>query len=146
LSQGTQELPTIAVPNAPPGVSVDANILETRRLSRLEPEAAPVDWVNKVREGGRWDYKRLEPVGAYEEFGNFNYGATGRALGFPREVLLRAAGFVQVLESLRTGRPHGPGSPFGDPPYGDFPEDQGPILRGIEYYDRNFWGRRLDLR
>lgn len=99
-----------------------------------------------MREAGKWDYKRLEPVGAYEEFGNFNYGATGRALGFPREVLLRAAGFVQVLESLRTGRRHGPGSPLGDPPYGDFPEDQGPILRGSEYYDRNFWGRRLDVR
>jgi len=136
----------MAVPNAPPGVSVDANIAETRRLSRLAPEAALVDWVNKVREGGQWDYKRLEPVGAYEEFGNFNYGATGRALGFPREVLLRAAGFVQVLESFRTGRPHGPGSPFGDPPYGDFPEDQAPILRGTEYYDRNFWSRRLDVQ
>jgi hypothetical protein len=142
LSQGeTRAAPLSSeIPPRPPGTDVDENIRETRRLSQLEPEGALADWINKVRRGGEWDYKRWGP---YNDFGNFNYGATGRALGFPREVLMRAAGAVQMFDAWWKGKPSGPGSPLGDPPYGDFPPSQEMIERGMNYYDRNYYGRRL---
>lgn len=145
----------------PPGVSLDANIREAEAhrpcdpngvLSVLNPfvgvycdvnQAAALAWfANRVREGGEWDYKRLG--GQYEYFGNFNYGATGRALGLPRDVILRAGGAVQVLTNLRRlaeGKPTTPseGTPLdlGDSSYGDDPRDQQMITDGIDYYDRH---------
>lgn len=87
-------------------------------------------WVTKEMPGGEWDYKRLNR--RYENAGNFNYGATGVALGMSEEELLRAAGYVQEH--------HGAKDPnFGHwndgPPYGDDPWDQEMIKRGIR------WGR-----
>ena len=49
----------------------------------------------KVDSGGEWDYKKDDY--AKEDFGNFNYGAVGRALGYSEETLLRMAGVVQIL-------------------------------------------------
>lgn len=119
-------------------MSVDDNIKELRRISREDPEAALTYWLNNVRPYGPQDYKRQGQQ--YEPFGNFNYGATGRALGIPGDVLLRAAGAVQVIKEGVTGQPAGPGSPFGSAPYGDYPRDQFYIRQGIEYFDRNYYG------
>jgi hypothetical protein len=82
-------------------------------------------WFAQVREGGDWDYKR-QPGGT-EEFGNFNYGATGEVL-FHRNILKRAAGLVQLLTlpSASEG-----GSPIGRAPYGDQVQDQKGISAGI---------------
>ncbi|WP_231991132.1 MULTISPECIES: polymorphic toxin type 44 domain-containing protein [unclassified Pseudomonas] len=33
----------------------------------------------------------------YEEFGNFNYGATGTVAGISEQILLRAAGAAQSI-------------------------------------------------
>jgi hypothetical protein len=53
------------------------------------------DWFyNKVRSRGPWDYKQLNQQ--YQDFGNFNYGATGAAFGFSQDTLLRMAGWAQV--------------------------------------------------
>ena len=41
------------------------------------------------------DYKQLGAIGQYADFGNFNYGVVGRAIGLPRELLLYAAGVAQ---------------------------------------------------
>lgn len=54
------------------------------------PEHTPTWFYNRVkpgtaaevRAGQSWDYKRLGPQ--FEEFGNFNYGATGQNAGFSR--------------------------------------------------------------
>jgi len=91
-------------------------------------------WLNNVRPGGAQDYKT---GGDFEEFGNFNYGATGRAVGLSPETLLRGAGAAQIM--VERGYDPGFGTPLGGPPYGDDPRDQYWIQRGIEYYERR-WG------
>ena len=46
-------------------------------------------WVNRVREYGEWDYKRmLDEHEVYQDFGNFNFGMTGAAEGIPLWFLL----------------------------------------------------------
>jgi RHS repeat-associated protein len=63
--------------------------------------------------------------------GNFNYGATGAAMGIPQDVLLRAAGLVQMVNG-----PCDPsnGYPWWRSPYGDQPWDQDAIRAGYQYY------------
>ncbi len=94
---------------------------------------------NIVDYGGDWDYK---VTGAqYEDFGNFNYGATGTAAFAPTFTLLRAAGWAQLRHP---DHGHGPGDPGslpsiflkpwgGTAPYGDYAHDQVLIKQGIQY-------------
>lgn len=94
---------------------------------------------NQVRNGGPWDYKQIDKD--FEQFGNFNYGATGAAAGFSEATLLRAAGWANVRAG--TSQPEW-GKPVslleallgvgGSAPFGDDPEDQRWISRGIRYY------------
>lgn len=93
------------IPQVPPGVSIDDNILKSQIMST-------VSWVNDVREHGDWDYKELDKDGN-DEFGNFNYGATGRAQGFSEETLLRAAGAFQLLSGTNEAKD---GKPWEAPP------------------------------
>jgi RHS repeat-associated protein len=84
-----------------------------------------------VKNSGPYDYKQ-DKTGNYENFGNFNFGAVGAALGIDLSTLLKGAGFAQ--QRAGTSRPafgvwHGP------PPYGDDPRDQEMIKRGYEYYE-----------
>lgn len=84
-------------------------------------------WFARVAPGGIW------AGGLGEPWGNYNYGATGRAAGIPLSVLLRGAGAAEQLEGLtgRTGSEStGQGNPFGGPPYGDNPEGQEQIKQG----------------
>jgi len=118
------------VPTAPPGVDIDRNIQEAER--RWNPF-----WFRKqVRNKGPWDYKQRGPQ--YEDFGNFNYGATGTAFEFSERTLLREAGRAQVEASTSKPEWGDPGSRLnpwgGNPPYGDDPRDQVQIKKGIEYY------------
>ena len=90
----------------------------------------------EVRSKGPWDYKlrsvrdkQGKILTSYEDFGNFNYGATGAALGLDLEVLLKAAGGYQVYE--KHSRPEW-GNPLSGPPYGDDPKDQAQIRAGYE--------------
>jgi hypothetical protein len=83
----------------------------------------------QVQKGGPWDYKTQSPL--YENFGNFHYGIVGTAQGIPAEILKRAAGYAQ----LQDGSPNPAwGSPLGGSPYGDDPNDQYWIQKGIDYY------------
>lgn len=79
----------------PPGEDVDANIEVAKDMSLL-------DFVNHVRSSGEWDYKRyarrVKP-NPYEGAGNFNFGATGRALGLPETILKMGAGAYQIHEN-----------------------------------------------
>lgn len=57
-------------------------------------------WMGQVRTGGAWDYKQQPPgppLSPWENFGNFNAGATGRALGLPKWVIHAGAGAYNVL-------------------------------------------------
>ncbi|MUF07216.1 bacteriocin [Pseudomonas sp. CCM 7893] len=82
----------------------------------------------KVRNGGEWDYKQRGPQ--YEEVGNFNYGATGRAAGIPEQVLLRAAGAAQGIAGTSM---EDFGKWWAGSPYGDDKVDQVWIKAGIEF-------------
>jgi len=123
---------------------VEKNIRLTERYSLSNPalQSKPSYWpilfrsmwfANKVRPGGDWDYKRLDRK--FEDFGNFNYGVTGAALGYPKKFLMQMAGFIQILTN--TSSPE-----FGDPflryPYGDDPKDQKYISDGFDYYHNKY--------
>ncbi|NVZ51565.1 bacteriocin [Pseudomonas sp. B6002] len=121
----------MAVPPAPPGVSLQDNIAiaNNRRLHLKPGSAFMYSWFySQVRGRGPWDYKQKSLK--YEAFGNFNYGATGTVLGIPEHVLLRAAGAAQTF--AETTKPEY-GSWWGGEPFGDDPRDQYWIRRGIEY-------------
>jgi hypothetical protein len=49
-----------------------------------------------VKTTGPWDYK--EPENEFKDFGNFNYGATGAAMGYSEDTLLRMAGIQQIID------------------------------------------------
>lgn len=80
--------------------------------------------------GREMDYKRNGKQ--YRDFGNFNYGAFGAALGLSPGLLHGGAGVQQV----RDGRwlPEY-GIPFWSGRYGDNKEDYEQIERGIRYHD-----------
>lgn len=64
------------VPDHPGKTNVDRNIAIARSMrSLLFPPLNLLWFYDQVRSKGPWDYKRLNR--AYEDFGNFNYGAAG---------------------------------------------------------------------
>ncbi|WP_413794840.1 MULTISPECIES: polymorphic toxin type 44 domain-containing protein [unclassified Pseudomonas] len=121
-------------PLSPPGVELDGNLEEARKWR----EAAEVIvggeayvlgvFYTKVRNKGEWDYKQRGRE--FEEFGNFNYGATGTAAGIPEQVLLRAAGAAQSIAGTSKAEF---GKWWAESPYGDDRMDQIWIKAGIRY-------------
>ena len=114
----------------PPGVDINRNIEEAK--DHLDPR-----WFyNQVKNKGPWDYK--QQGSQYQEFGNFNYGATGSAFGFPTTTLLREAGRAQQVAGTSKPEWGDPGSrwnPFGGSgSYGDDPADAALIQQGVQYY------------
>jgi RHS repeat-associated protein len=158
--------PCPAVPVAPLGADLGANIAAASdKLASWWSRATnpltspyinafePTMWfMGRVWPGGPWDYKAEHGI-EYQAFGNFNYGATGVALGFSDETLLRSAGAAQILSALiiqftpgtalrqfgneGSGYLRKWGGPFGGWPYGDDPSDQQKILEGIEFFRNN---------
>ena len=101
-------------------------------------------FIAQVQNNGPWDYKQYGR--AYEDFGNFNYGATGAAAGFSDDTLLRAAGWAQTRGGNvdpNFGVPTGPLRAYlgigGVAPYGDDPRDQAMIAAGIKHYRGRQW-------
>ncbi|MGZ3912013.1 MAG: polymorphic toxin type 44 domain-containing protein, partial [Flavisolibacter sp.] len=83
---------------------------------------------NQVQNKGPWDYKQQGRK--YEDFGNFNFGATGSAFGIPQNILQRGAGWAnQKADPTRKNL----GDPWGGYPYGDDPNDQDQIEKGSNY-------------
>jgi RHS repeat-associated protein len=133
-----------AVPVFPPGESVDKNIKDAlaerrRSLTRPAPHysgpavsiTSRLDYFyNRVHNSGIWDYKQLDQQ--YIPAGNFNFGATGTALGIPSWMLHRGAGAAQKIAGSSDPAF---GNPFGGAPYGDDPDDQLWIDRGMEYFN-----------
>lgn len=83
----------------------------------------------------------LDGVGKsrYLDFANYNYGATGRAAGMPREYLLRVAGWSQQASGLYRREW---GNWAGSAPYGDDPRGRVQILGGINYYEATYGSDR----
>jgi type VI secretion system secreted protein VgrG len=141
----SEKKPCPSVPESPPGVSVDENIKKALRHKFSGPFRAYSDakWFkNKVTHKGPWDYKRIDIK--YENFGNFNYGATGAAIGFDLITLHSEAGRTQAVPPGMTekpkewGYPAGRGFGKGKYPYGDEPKDAIQVAAGFEYYVRKF--------
>jgi RHS repeat-associated protein len=132
-------------PGFPPGVDIDANIKYAAALVAVEPTPWPgfvgapgipglfrgstewmggiPGWVGLVRGGGKWDYKLYHvDYRVYEGAGNFNYGATGAAVGLPLEILLWAGDLVSMKDNGRRDDEH----------------DKVMIRLGYEYYHKHF--------
>jgi RHS repeat-associated protein len=116
------------IPPAPAGVDIRGNMRQA--ASHVNPS-----WFyNQVRNKGPWDYKQVDP--RYQDFGNFNYGATCRSFGFSERTCLREAGRGQ--QAAGTSQPNwgDPGWRInprgGTPPYGDDPADAAWIQRGMD--------------
>ena len=80
-----------------------------------------------TRTGGLWDYKQQDPT-LYDDFGNFNCGATAAAMGFPYYIVQNVAGLYQGNKST------GSGIPFLQWPYGDDIRGAQQIQAGYDYY------------
>jgi hypothetical protein len=123
----------------PDGSTINENVKavkKRRRNAALLAATGPVGaslavsylygwWVNKVREGGDWDYK-IQPGGTQAQ-GNVNYGATG-SLILPLDVLKRGAGAVQDAAEAGTGSP----LDLSASDYGDDPSDVPFIVMGAK--------------
>ncbi|MCJ8205798.1 polymorphic toxin type 44 domain-containing protein [Pseudomonas sp. RGM2987] len=132
--QAEERAATGIPPLSPPDVKLDANLEEAKKLRQAAEIIAGGEayvlgvFYSKVRNNGDWDYKQRGRE--FEEFGNFNYGATGTAAGIPEQILLRAAGAAQSVAG--TSREEF-GKWWGQSPYGDDRMDQIWIKAGIDY-------------
>lgn len=128
----------------PKTANLNNNIFISKKLKEIADSVWGADmakysfFYHQVRNGSRWDYKQLDPK--YADFGNYNYGATGAALGIPSDVLLRAAGWAQVRAGTTD---ESWGHYLGDAPYGDDPADQAWIQKGINYYNDILSGKSI---
>ncbi|MGO9607621.1 MAG: polymorphic toxin type 44 domain-containing protein [Candidatus Binataceae bacterium] len=94
----------LTVPVLPDGSTVAANIQEAQLHAGASWVKPGAWWINKVRPFGAWDYKRY-PGGwrKWDNAGNFNYGATGRAMGLDDQDLLSTAARLQMLNGTWQG-------------------------------------------
>ncbi len=131
----------------PTGVNIKRNI------AAAKSHFGNVFWLkSQVQNKGPWDYKQRGSI--YQDFGNFNYGVVGRAMGITRKRLLNQAGVAQIKAGTSRpewGWPANVSGFGGKAPYGDDPTDQMMITRGMDWYDayasaqsRNYYG--LDFR
>lgn len=149
-ASGQEKCPEI--PNHPSNVNLDQNIRTANQQflnatrAYIHPALAALavgNWFyNLTKTGGDWDIKTKYNNLAYDDFGNFHFGATGLATGvFTEGQLLREAGRA----SIKDGNKPPPGEDWGYPPstklspvggkapFGDDPHAQEMIKRGFEY-------------
>jgi len=114
---------------------VHANAAEVGNHEAAWPVDTAIWFKSQVRNKGAWDYKQYNR--GFQDFGNYNYGYTGRAVGFDEGVLLRQAGKAQQAAGTSQKDWGDPGNGIwgGKAPYGDDPADQKMIKRGIADYD-----------
>ncbi len=110
-------------PETPPGVDIEKNVREAKGMSFK-------DFINKVKTGGDWDYKKLSDDGKYENFGNYHFGIVGSAAGFNELTLRAAAGFYQIIS--------GTSDRYYYFSFFDDPKDQYWIMRGIDDYHSDY--------
>lgn len=142
------------VPTHPDNANLDENIASAAQhpVSTWNPISNVSNgfWFkNQVKNRAPWDYKQIDKVNGqpspYEDFGNFNYGATAAAAGFSPVTTLRLAGWG--AERAGTSYPDQgssgvltlpgqvplplPGGGWGA--FGDDPKDQLQIMLGYLY-------------
>jgi RHS repeat-associated protein len=126
------------IPKHPPDANIDNNMLATHQNDYRW-------WFLMVStKRGPWDYKlyhgKAHPE--YDDFGNFNYGATGCAAGIPLDILLRGAGYAKSKDLQK--------DPYGSPlwmyPYGNQPDKQQQIIKGFQFCRQCQMGTGLNER
>ncbi len=133
---------------APPNSSVEKNMEQANQYANSHTKAESYLWFywmvknNKSKENSNsWDYK--QQGSSYAPFGNFNYGATGAAMGIPNDILLRLAGMAQWMAGTSKDEW---GNPIWSEPYGDDPADQAAILDGISYAETyGYTSKNMDI-
>ncbi len=123
----------LLAPPAPSSSNICADIREIQSLGWL-------DIIRNFKEGGKWDFKFAEGK-KYEAYGNYHYGVLMRARGLSVGAILRGAGAYQLGgDTLKGyGWHNGEGWPWGDPPYGDFRDDQLWIREDITDFDGAYY-------
>jgi RHS repeat-associated protein len=127
-------------PASPSRADITTNVALAEK-SRWLVFAVPRLWWfrSKVQNMAEWDYK--QDGRQYQDFGNFNYGATGAAAGIQLQVLLRFAGWAQA----HAGTSSPEWGTFHDlnlkGPFGDDPADQSLIVRGFNAYRAGCYSR-----
>ncbi|MDX8378130.1 MAG: polymorphic toxin type 44 domain-containing protein [Mariprofundales bacterium] len=112
-----------------------------KRIAKLNVDCAieiydPFTFRDSVKNSGQWDYKQKGT--SWENFGNYNYGATGAASGlFTLDTLLREAGRAQTIAG--TSKPEWCPLDNGAP-YCDDPNDQYWIRQGWNDYQSGMYG------
>lgn len=133
--QGGENGPEYTMPNGekipmPPGVDIDKNMREATQMT-------PWEFKNAVKPGGKWDFKR-DGNPQYDRFGNFHYGAVGKAAGFSEIMLLNEGGRVNTAaDGAGISGTWWKGYSDGVIPYGDQWQDHWDINQGFDYYDNH---------
>ena len=143
VSAGCSTVPTQSDPGA-----LQNNIKHAQSMKWLMP-GSMADFYNDVRNKGPQDYKQNKQLrdvpnaaghpftdkSPFEDFGNFNYGATAAAQGIPMSVALRAAGYAgQKAQGASTA--DAAKTAMGLAPYDDDPDDQIQIINSYNFYTR----------
>jgi RHS repeat-associated protein len=144
--QQTQQVPPQMCPVppvAPPDADINANIRKAQSASLNVYYGNPFvtdAWFGlTVANGGAWDYKQQADI--YDPFGNFNYGATGRAAGYSASTLLRMSGWAaEKYDARRSGNPSLVQALLGQP-YPENPDDRANIVAGMQYYQNGCYQR-----
>jgi RHS repeat-associated protein len=121
----------LIAPPSPPGEDICEDIRRIRNMGWW-------DIIANFSEGGTWDPKRLSKN--YKAYGDWHYGVLMRARGTSAGLTLRGAGVYQLFGDLKKGYGwhNGEGWPWGDSPYGDYPEGQLWIGEGITDFDGGY--------
>lgn len=106
-------------------MDINLNLSIAQDYSWLNP-GADLAFLKIAGHGGVWDYRTTQGQ-QYDDFGNFNYGATAAAMGFPYDVVQNVAGYAQGDSST------GSGTPLWKWPYGDDLPGEVQIQAGYDY-------------
>jgi RHS repeat-associated protein len=125
------------VPPHPNNANVDANIRATQEVVvkaavARAPHATAWSWfINQVKPDGPWDYKAYGHP-EWDDFGNFNFGATGSVLA-DEKTLDQGAALARYTVRSPIASLRRYGSPFKGPNYGNDPHKNEMIRQGIKY-------------
>jgi len=118
------------VPPHPKGAQINENIHAMEKVTAADPTKAKANswswFVHQVKPGGAWDYKAL-PGGypKWDDFGNFNYGATGAVLTNSLQTLEQGAALARL-----SARPLAQLKNYG---LGNDPHKNEMIRQGMQY-------------
>lgn len=112
------------VPPHPGNADIDVNITAAM-------EAGRTFQFLMVLPHAPWDYKNTDGS-QYDDFGNFNFGATGAALGYSDTELLAGAGALKALERAWKGQHTPRADTLGQ--YGNERHKDDMIKAGIRYF------------